>query len=150
MSSSDKTKDNYDFGGIEELNLEEIENEILQDNGYLDVFAGSDLRFKDEVTTFENSLDKLMKLNVINYKYNDVASKKQVSRKGKQIGVIAQELVQVAPELVAKDESGHLYVNYEGMVPMLVSALQEINKTVENQRLEIVELKKLLSLGEKS
>lgn len=149
MSSADESKKEYVFGGLEELSLEEIENEILQDNGYLDVFAGSDLRFKDDVSAYTNSLDKLMQLNVIQYEYNQIAVEKGAYKPGRQIGVIAQELSQVAPELVAKDNSGHLFVNYEGMVPMLVGALQDINKIVEKQELEIIKLKQLIKSGAK-
>ena len=48
--SSDNKKNNksgkkdYNFGGIKDCNLEQIENEVLNDSVYLDVFAGSDIR----------------------------------------------------------------------------------------------------------
>lgn len=144
MSADNDTKKEYNFGGLEELSLEQIENDILQDNGYLDVFAGSDLRFKEDVISYTNSLDKVSKLDVIQYTYNKELIPADKYRPGKQIGVIAQELSQVAPELVAKDESGHLYVNYDGMVPMLVGAVKDLKEIVENQSKEIDLLKSLI------
>ena len=50
--SASKEADNYFFGGITEYRLEDIEAEVLNDNVYLDVFAGSDVRFKEEIKNF--------------------------------------------------------------------------------------------------
>jgi len=53
----------------------------------------------------------------------------------KQIGVIAQELQKVFPELVAEDDRGFLMVNYQGLVPVLLQAIkeqqQEINQLTD-------------------
>jgi Tfp pilus assembly protein PilN len=55
--------------------------------------------------------------------------------KGKQkIGVLAQEIKEVFPELVSEDDNEMLAVNYQGLVPVLINALKE-------QQSEIDELK---------
>ena len=54
----------YHFGGIKTFSLEEIEKEVLNDNVYLDVFAGSDLRFKTEITPIVNALEIVKKLDL--------------------------------------------------------------------------------------
>ena len=68
MSDNDK-KTEYEFGGIEEFNLQQIEEEILNESIYLDVFAGSDLRFKKEVQPLTGDLDKITALKGYSYKY---------------------------------------------------------------------------------
>jgi hypothetical protein len=46
--------------------------------------------------------------------------------KGKQkIGVLAQEIKEVFPELVSEDDNEMLSVNYQGLVPVLINALKE-------------------------
>ena len=58
--------------------------------------------------------------------------------KGKQkIGVLAQEIKEVFPELVSEDDNEMLAVNYQGLVPVLINALKE-------QQSEIDELKEMV------
>ena len=46
--------------------------------------------------------------------------------KGKQkIGVLAQEIQEVFPELVTEDQNEMLSVNYQGLVPVLINAIKE-------------------------
>ena len=53
------------------------------------------------------------------------------------IGVLAQDIKEVFPELVSKDDNEMLAVNYQGLVPVLINALKE-------QQSEIDELKKMV------
>lgn len=55
-SKQENSKPDYHFGGIKTYSLEEIEKEVLNDNVYLDVFAGSDLRFKENIRPLSNVL----------------------------------------------------------------------------------------------
>ena len=65
---------------------------------------------------------------------------KSYEMKGKQkIGVLAQEIQEVFPELVTKDDNEMLAVNYQGLVPVLINALKE-------QQSEIDELKEMVQL----
>jgi cytochrome c-type biogenesis protein CcmE len=65
--------------------------------------------------------------------------------KGKQkIGVLAQEIKEVFPELVTEDENENLAVNYQGLVPVLINALKEQENKVQEQEERIKRLEKLL------
>jgi len=65
--------------------------------------------------------------------------------KGKQkIGVLAQEIKKVFPELVTEDENEILAVNYQGIVPVLINALKEQENKVQEQEKRIKRLEKLL------
>ena len=58
--------------------------------------------------------------------------------KGRQkIGVLAQEIQEIFPELVSKDNNEMLAVNYQGLVPVLINAMKE-------QQSEIDELKEMV------
>ena len=54
--------------------------------------------------------------------------------KGKQkIGVLAQEIKEVFPELVTEDDNEMLAVNYQGLVPVLINALKEQDGKMKEQ-----------------
>jgi len=98
-----------------------------------DVIAYSDARVKDNVVTIENALDKVTQLRGVSYTRNDVEDKTA------KIGVIAQEVLEVLPEVVQQDDEGKYSVAYGNMVGLLIEAIKEQDKKIE--RLEgLVEL----------
>ena len=98
-----------------------------------DVIAYSDARVKDNVVTIENALDKVTQLRGVSYNRNDVEDKTT------KIGVIAQEVLEVLPEVVQQDDEGKYSVAYGNMVGLLIEAIKEQDKKIE--RLEgLVEL----------
>lgn len=86
----------------------------------------SDKRFKKNIEPLEKTFDKLLVIRGVNYdfKYKDFP-KKDFS-KDNQIGVIAQEVEAVYPELVRTNPEGYKSVNYDQLFPVLVKALQEL------------------------
>ncbi len=135
----------YVFGGVKEYSLEQIEEEVLNESLYLDVFAGSDIRLKKEITSVENSLDKLLKIKAVNWKWNQEDYPERKFNTYKQVGFIAQDLSQVIPEIVAKDDSGHLAINYSKMTPFLTEAVKELYEITQKQQKEIELLKLTLN-----
>ena len=51
-----------------------------------------------------------------------------------QIGVIAQEVQKLFPELVKENAKGELSVNYSGLIPLLITAMKEQQQLIENQQ----------------
>ena len=89
-----------------------------------DVVISSDARLKSNIVSLGSTLPKLLQIDGKSYEM-----------KGKQkIGVLAQEIQEVFPELVSEDDNEMLAVNYQGLVPVLINALKE-------QQSEIDELK---------
>jgi len=149
QSGDKKDKKPYDFGGIIDYKLEDIEAEVLNDNVYLDVFAGSDARFKQNIEGFSGGLGVISKLGVYKYLYNKTQFTNKNFPSDAQVGVMAQELEAELPHLVAKDEEGYRYVNYAGLSPVLVSAVKELSEIVEKQSQEIKFLEERLKKLEK-
>lgn len=119
-------KKEYVFGGIQEYSLEKIENEILNESLYLDVFAGSDLAFKKNVHSLENVLPSLMTLSCISYKYKNEEFQDRSFPENRQIGVIAQEVQKFFPELVEEDHTGLLHVNYSQLSTIALQGIKEL------------------------
>jgi len=132
----------YYFGGIKEFNLEQIESEVLSESVYLDVFAGSDLRIKENVKNIPSVLPQLNSLDAISFTWKQDIQNFQVEGKDSpQVGLIAQQVAEVFPELVRRDEkSGYLAVNYTKLTTHLLAGLKELNQIIQNQEERIKEL----------
>jgi hypothetical protein len=87
------------------------------------VFANSDERLKDNINTIENALDKVDKLRGVEFNWTGDFDT--------QIGVIAQEVKEVLPEVVEQDNIGHYQVNYSAIVPVLIEAIKELKNEIE-------------------
>lgn len=59
----------------------------------------------------------------------------------KQIGVIAQEVQEVFPELVSERE-GHLAVNYIGLIPVLIEAIRDQQEMIDQLKQQVETLQK--------
>lgn len=88
------------------------------------ITAFSDSRFKEDIKTLENALEKTQALNGVSY--TDKASKE------KRIGLIAQEIKEVIPEVVFVNGDDQIHsVAYGNLVGLLVQAIKELNAKVD-------------------
>ena len=92
-----------------------------------DVTAFSDKRLKTDVTDIENALDKVQQMQGVYYRRNDVENAKM------QVGVLAQDMEQVLPEVVltADDEMQTKSVDYGKITSVLIEAVKELSAKVE-------------------
>jgi len=102
-------------------------------------FYSSDKRLKDNLIKIGNPLDKLSQLN--GYEFDWIVNQEIHPNEGHDVGVIAQEVEKVIPEIVETRESGYKAVKYEKMVPLLIEAIKEQQKQIDELKEEIVELK---------
>ena len=94
-----------------------------------DITAYSDSRVKENVTTIDNALDKVMSLRGV--EYNKIGSEE------KSLGVIAQEIREVLPEVVKEQEDGMLSVAYGNITAVLIEALKEQQKQIDELKAQI-------------
>ena len=100
-----------------------------------DVVVSSDARLKSNIVSLGSTLSRLLLIDGKSYEM-----------KGKQkIGVLAQDIKEVFPELVSEDANEMLAVNYQGLVPVLINALKEQESKFEKQQAEIEELKEMVN-----
>ncbi|MBI5055606.1 MAG: tail fiber domain-containing protein, partial [Nitrospirae bacterium] len=85
--------------------------------------------------------NKIMKLNGVSYAYRTEEYAEKRFEEGKHYGVIAQEVERVIPEIVKEGASGEKSVVYTEMIPLLIEAVKEQQKTIEKQRKEMETLK---------
>jgi len=96
-----------------------------------DITAYSDSRLKENVEVIGNPIEKISKIRGVTFTRNDIENKEK-----RFSGVIAQEVLEVLPEVVAQGENGYYSVAYGNMIGLLIEAIKE-------QQKEINELKKL-------
>lgn len=101
----------------------------------------SDIRFKKNISSLERSLEKVVELRGVSYDWRIKEYPERGFKKGTQIGVIAQELELIYPELVDTDTEGYKSVNYSNLTPILVEAIKEQNQIINAQRAELDALK---------
>ena len=100
-------------------------------SGQLGVLGSSE-RFKTDIAPMPELSDKLKRLRPVTFRY------KTDPQAIRQYGLIAEEVDQVYPELVIRDEAGKIQgVRYEELAPMLLNEVQQ-------QAAEIRDLKKLV------
>mgnify|MGYP003631525799 FL=1 len=91
-------------------------------------FSTSDIRLKDNIKTIDNALDKVNSIQGIEF---DWIEKEDVhGNSGHDIGVIAQEIEKVLPDVVTTRESGYKAVKYEKIVPLLIEAIKELTNEI--------------------
>ena len=91
-------------------------------------FASSDERYKDLITPIENPNEKIKLLSGNTFIWND---KHEVFKGKKDIGIIAQEVEKVFPEIVDTRDDGYKAVKYEKLVALLIESNKELIKRVE-------------------
>lgn len=96
-----------------------------------DVTAYSDARVKENVQTVENALDKTLRLRGVTYTRTDSDDKKT------KLGVIAQEIMEVLPEVVNQDNAGMYNVSYGNIVGVLIEAIKEQQQQIEELKAKL-------------
>ena len=99
----------------------------LNATGDVVAYYSSDKRLKDNIVRIENPLEKIDKIGGYTFDWND----KQQTYTGKDVGVIAQEIQEVLPEIVTERDNGYLAVKYEKIVPLLIESIKELKQEVD-------------------
>jgi len=99
----------------------------------------SDLQEKENVETLKNAVEMLASIRGVRFTWKETGAP--------SLGVIAQELLQVAPELVTRNEQGVHTVNYAGLNAILIEAMKDLHSQVQLLRTEIENLKNGNSTG---
>ena len=105
------------------------------------LWTSSDLELKKNIQTYSNALSKVNKLRGVSFewRYKDFSNKG--FREGVQVGMIAQEVEEILPELVKKGPEGLKSINYSSISAVLIEAIKEQQKMIEElqERIAVLE-----------
>lgn len=91
-----------------------------------DIWAFSDIRLKENIKPIENALDIVDSISGVTG--NFIGDERVRSM------VLAQEVQKSFPTVVTEDENGYLKVNYDGLIPLLLNAVSDLRKEVNELR----------------
>ena len=115
-------------GNVSQLNVSSTKLTYNPSTGTLSstVFNSlSDISAKENISTISDALEIVQRMNGVSFTWKDNGRP--------SFGLIAQELEQVAPELV--DSSGDMKtVNYDGIIAFLVEAIKQLNEKLEDRK----------------
>ncbi len=99
--------------------------------GNITAFYSSDIRLKDNIRPIESAIFKVQQIRGVTFDWNEKSNKLQ-QEKGNDVGLIAQEVEMVLPEVIQIREDGIKAVSYEKVVPLLVEAIKEQQTLIED------------------
>jgi hypothetical protein len=99
-------------------------------------FSSSDIRFKENITPIENPIEKIRKISGNTYDWK-AENKEFHGYEGNDVGVIAQEIEAVLPQLVQTRENGYKAVKYDKLVALLIEGIKEQQLQIEQLRIDL-------------
>lgn len=122
----------YSFNGLGDMY---VTGSIFATNNVVG-YSSSDRRYKTNVKVLKNSLYKINLVEGVSFKWNKkfleaIEPEFRYLIKENDIGVIAQQVQKIFPELVNKDSNNKLTVNYPKFVPILIEAIKELTIRLE-------------------
>jgi hypothetical protein len=99
--------------------------DVVADNDIIG-FVTSDITYKENIKLLKNPLEMIDGIRGVNFDWKENPS----GYKGKDIGVIAQEIEQIIPEAVRVGGNGQKQVNYEKIIPLLIECIKELKAKI--------------------
>ena len=99
-------------------------------------FYSSDASLKENVKNIENPLDKINQINGVTFDWTEDYIKQNGGEddyfvRKNDVGVIAQEVEKVLPQVVATRSDGIKAVKYDRIVALLIESIKELKKEIE-------------------
>jgi hypothetical protein len=99
-------------------------------------YYSSDSRLKENVQTIENALDKLRQLNGVMFDWTDEVILQRGGEDGYFVrkhdtGLIAQQVEEVLPEVVADRQDGYKAIKYEKMAGLIIQGINELSDEIK-------------------
>ena len=101
--------------------------------GDITAFYTSDETLKTNIANIENPMEKVAQLNGVSYNWTEEAQAKYDHLNGdKEIGVIAQQVEKVLPEMVGTRDDGTKAVRYERMCALLIECVKDLQSQIDD------------------
>jgi hypothetical protein len=146
--SSNFTSLNASEGNITNLTVGSISisdgvftiNGDIRATGDIYALASSDQRLKENILPISNPIEKIKQIGGYTFNWNDVSKKPTHIE---EIGVMAQEVQQVLPQIVREKGDGFLGVDYEKIVALLIEGVKQQQEEIDVLKNEIIKLNKI-------
>jgi hypothetical protein len=99
--------------------------------GDITAYYSSDIRLKENIVPIVNALTKVNQISGNTYDWKE-GYEEIHSHKGNDVGVIAQEIEEILPQIVTNRDNGYKAVQYEKIIPLLIEAIKELSAKVKD------------------
>ena len=109
--------------------------------GNVTAFYSSDHRLKENVQLLPNAITNIKQIRGVSFDWTEAFLEDNLGIKKHDIGVIAQEIEKVLPEVVATRDDGFKAVKYDRIVALLIEGIKEQQDYIETleQRIQKIE-----------
>jgi len=108
------------------------------------VWQSSDLSLKENIEPIKSPLQKLRDVNGVSFTWKQEGNENRGFPGGRHLGVVAQDVQKVFPEVVQDGPEGEKAVAYSELIPILIEAMKEQQNLIDAQQKDIQELKTAL------
>jgi len=105
-------------------------------DGDVVAYNSSDMRLKNNLKVIEGALEKIDGIAGYEFDWND-NSPGWARQRGHDVGVVAQEIEKIHPEIVEERKNGYLGVDYKRLVPLLIQSIKELKQEVEELKKKV-------------
>jgi hypothetical protein len=96
-----------------------------------ELIVDSDQRYKQNIRSINSAADALSQLNPVIYNYNTDQFPERHFTEKEKMGLLAQEVEKVFPNIVSTNTAGYKAINYLELIPLLVKAIQEQQEEIK-------------------
>ena len=130
LAQSIKTDANPQFNSLGIGTAASTTTGEIRATGDITAFYSSDIRLKENIQPIQNALEKVESISGNTYDWKEGYDEVH-SHKGNDVGVIAQEIEQILPQIVTNRDNGFKAVQYEKIIPLLIQAIKELSAKVD-------------------
>jgi hypothetical protein len=129
------------YGGtstIKSVIFRNFKTNTLVDIEAKNVAVSSDARLKHHIQPLQGSLDRITRLRGVGFQWkHDPPTSAAI-----HLGLLAQEVMEVVPEVIGSGQDGHYLLDYSGLIPLLVEALKEQQAQITQLQAQVAALGK--------
>ena len=130
LPQSIATTSNVQFGSIGVGTTASGTSGEIRATGDITAYYSSDIRLKENIIPIPNALEKVNQISGNTYDWKEGYDEVH-SHKGNDVGVIAQEVEAILPQIVTNRDTGFKAVQYEKIIPLLIEAIKELSAKVD-------------------
>jgi hypothetical protein len=103
--------------------------------------TSSDARLKDDIVPLSGCLDKVAQIKGVSFNYRAAAFPERSLPQQRQVGVLAQDVERVLPEIVQTDVDGYRSVDYGKLTAVLIEAVKEQQAEIESLKSQMEQMR---------
>ena len=122
-------RDNLGLGTTDNVTFGNVNGATGTFTGDVIAYSSSDKRLKDNIEVISNPIEKVQQLKGVTWDWNDNAS--EIQKSLPNVGVIAQDVEKVLPQLVKDRDNGYKGVDYDKIVGLLIESIKDQQKQID-------------------